>query len=428
MKLTIIGAGSSYTPEVIDGLLREPCFYNSEIALYDLPDDEARQRLETIYRLACRMAEKQQVNIRFFIADTLEEALYNASFVLSQFRAGLLQARIQDEKIPLAYHLIGQETTGAGGFFNAMRTIPEALKMARAMERLCPAAWLINFTNPSGIITEAVHRYTKIKCVGLCNVPYNMHMDAARLCHADPGRVYCHMVGLNHLSYITEILLDGKPVMKELIEEGAFNGQVVKNVPKVPGICDLISQLQLIPSPYLQYYYYEAFMLDKEKAEVESGMGTRGEQVLKVQNRLFEVYNNPETCEKPKELEMRGGAYYSTVAAKIIKALAGYDSVNMAVNYPNLGALAELTGESVVETNCIIDKNGVRPLSFGPLPQAIKGLICQVKAYETLTVEASLEHSKQKALLALLNHPLVHGYDNAVKLIDEMVKCFKVQV
>jgi 6-phospho-beta-glucosidase len=418
MKLTIIGAGSSYTPEVMDGLFKESCFAQAEVALYDLA--EARDRLRTICDLSNRMAAKKNVKMNIYIADTLDSALENASFVLSQFRVGLLEARILDEKIPLKYGLIGQETTGAGGFFNAMRTIPATMNLVHTMEKLCPDAWLINFTNPSGIITEAVHRYSKIKCVGLCNVPFNMHMDAARLCNVEPERVYCHMVGLNHLSFLTEILVDGKPVMQELIDKNRFDGQLVKNVPKVPGISKLISQLQLIPSPYLQYYYYEDFMLEKEKSEIKEGLGTRGEQVLKVQNSLFDLYQDPELCEKPQELEKRGGAYYSTVATMLIKALLGYGSINMPVNYANMGALSDLSMDSVVETNCIISKNNVRPLAFGTLPSQIKGLISQVKAYETLTVEASIEQSRKKAILALLNHPLIHGYDNACRLVDEM--------
>ena len=165
-------------------------------------------------------------------------------------------------------------------------------------------------------------------------------------------------------------------------------------------------------------------MLNKEMAESESQDGTRGEQVLAVQEHLFRQYADPKLCEKPSELEKRGGAYYSTVAAKIMKALLGQDSINMPVNYRNQGALSDLPEESVVETNCIIDQNGVRPLAWGKLPDAVRGLICQVKMYETLTVEASVEHSRQKAVLALLNHPLVHGYDNAVKLVDEMIGHF----
>lgn len=418
MKLTIIGAGSSYTPEVMDGLFSEECFAGSEIALYDIP--EARERLKIIYDLSNRMASKKNFNVKIYMAESLEDALKDSSYVLSQFRVGLLEARILDEKIPLKYGLIGQETTGAGGFFCAMRTIPATINIARLMEKLCPDAWLINFTNPSGIITEAIHRYSKIKCVGLCNVPYNMHMDAARLCNVELDRVYCHMVGLNHLSFLAEIAVDGKPVMRELIDKNMFDGQLVKNVPKVPGITDLISQLQLIPSPYLQYYYFESYMLQKQKKEIEDGLGTRGEQVLRIQNKLFEVYKDPNLCEKPKELEKRGGAYYSTVATMLVKALMGYGDVNMPVNYPNMGAISDLSMDSVVETNCIIGKNRIRPLVYGPLPSQIRGLVCQIKAYETLTVEASMERSRKKAILALINNPLIHGFDNACKLVDEM--------
>lgn len=423
MKLTIIGAGSSYTPEVMDGLFNEECFAGAQIALYDLP--EANDRLKAVCDLSNRMAIKKNAKISIYMADTLEDALKDTSFVLSQFRVGLLEARILDEKIPLKYGLIGQETTGAGGFFNAMRTIPATMNLVRTMEKLCPDAWLINFTNPSGIITEAIHRYSNIKCVGLCNVPYNMHMDAARLCNVAPERVSIHMVGLNHLSYLTEITVDGKSVMQELMDKNRFDGQLVKNVPKVPGITNLISQLQLIPSPYLQYYYYESLMLEKELKEIKEGLGTRGEQVLKVQDSLFARYKDTNLFDKPQELEKRGGAYYSTVATMLIKALLGHGAINMPVNYPNMGALTELSMESVVETNCIISKNSVRPLAYGPLPPQIRGLVCQIKAYETLTVEASVEKSRRKAVMALMNHPLVHGYDNACKLVDEMQNNFR---
>ena len=420
LKIAIIGAGSSYTPEIIEGLLKTQCFSGLEVALYDLP--EGMERTGIICGLALRMAQRQNVWANIYITDNLENALKSCSFVVSQFRVGLLEARISDEKIPLKYGLIGQETTGAGGFFKAMRTIPATLELTRQMEKICPDAWLINFTNPSGIITEAVHRHSSIKCVGLCNIPYNMHVDAARLLEAEISRVYCRMVGLNHLSFVTEVYLDGRPVLQGLIENKAFDVQVVKNIPKVPDIAELILKLGMVPSPYLQYYYYEKEMLEKERRELSDGTGTRGEQILRTQNQLFEIYKRPEVTEKPKELEMRGGAYYSTVATTLIKALSGFGPTVTPVNYPNMGAIKDLPDESVVETNCLVDKNGVQPLSFGFLPPQIKGLVCQVKSYETLTIEASCDQSKDKAVLALLNHPLIHGYDNAVHLVDEMVE------
>ncbi len=427
MKLTIVGAGSSYTPEIIDGLLEERCFDPLEIVLYDLP--EASERVDIICGLIRRMAEHKGVSVTVSQESRLQQALEGSSFVVSQFRVGLLEARIQDERIPLRYGLIGQETTGAGGFFKAMRTIPATLELTKEIERTCPEAWFINFTNPSGIITEAVHRYSKVKCVGLCNVPYNMNIDAAHLLQAEPDRVYCQMAGLNHLSFITEILLDGRPVLQEMIAGKMFKTQIVKNIPKVQGVETLIGQLGLVPSPYLQYYYFEKEMLAKELAEAApDGPGTRGEQILKTQQLLFDIYKDPATCEKPKELEMRGGAYYSTVAVILMKALSGYGPVVMPVNYPNNGAIQGLSAASVVETNCLIDKNGVQPLSFGELPLSVGGLIQQVKNYENLTVEAAGEHSYRKAVLALLSHPLIHGYDNAVRLIEEMMTHFSAYV
>ena len=420
MKLTIVGAGSSYTPEIIDGLLGQACFGTLEVALYDLP--EGMKRTQIVCDMALRMAAKRGVRADIHVAEQLDQALEGSDFVVSQFRVGLLAARIKDERIPLKYCLIGQETTGAGGFFNAMRTIPATLELVRHMEKFCPNAWLLNFTNPSGIITEAVHRYSSIRCVGLCNVPYNMHVDAAKLLDADMDRVYCRMVGLNHLSFVTEVYLDGVPVLAQMIAKKMFTSQIVKNIPKVSGVEMMIEKLGMVPSPYLQYYYFEKDMLAKEQAEAApGGPGTRGEQILQNQDDLFEIYRRPDVSEKPKELEMRGGAYYSTVATTLMKALCGSGPVVTPVNYPNMGAISDLSADSVIETNCLVDKNGVHPLSYGPLPVRISGLIQQVKAYETLTVEAAGEHSYNKAVLALLNHPLIHGYENAVNLVNELI-------
>jgi len=420
MKITIIGAGSSYTPEIIDGLLTLQYFDTLEVALYDLP--EGNERAHIICEMALRMAKQQEAKIDIQVVPILQDALAGSDFVVSQFRVGLLAARIEDERIPLKYGLIGQETTGAGGFFNAMRTIPATLNLVRHMEQICPDAWLINFTNPSGIITEAVHRYSSIKCVGLCNVPYNMQVDVAHLLNAKMNRVYCRMVGLNHLSFVTEVYFDGKPVLSDMLEKYVFSTEVVKNIPKIVGVEKLIKKLGMIPSPYLQYYYFENEMLAKEQSEAAlGGPGTRGEQVLRTQDELFEIYKRPETCKKPRELENRGGAYYSTVATILIKALSGNGSEVMSVNYPNLGAITDMPNQSVVETNCLVDVNGVQPLSFGPLPKSISGLIHQVKNYETLTVEASVEQSYDKAVLALLSHPLVHGYKNSVSLVNELI-------
>lgn len=422
MKITIVGAGSSYTPEIVDGLLNARCFEPLCVCLYDLP--EGMERTNIICELARRMAVRANADAEFHVTDTLDQALPGSDFVVSQFRVGLLQARIHDEKMPLALGLLGQETTGAGGFCKAMRTIPASLALAHEMERLCPSAWLINFTNPSGIITEAIQRYSAIRCVGLCNVPYNMHVDAARALGVKADRVRIQMTGLNHLSFITEIWLDGQPVLQSMIDKGLFTRQLVRNIPKVEGVDALICALRIVPSPYLQYFYFEQEMLKREKEEAAGVQGTRGEQILQTQEELFALYRNPALNEKPKALEKRGGAYYSTVAAILIRALSGYGETEMPVCCSNQNAIPELAREAVVEVNALINRNGVQPLVTGSLPAAVRGLVQSVKAYEQLTVEASVQHSRSLAIQALLNHPLIHGYQNAVRIVDDLVKTF----
>ena len=422
MKIAIIGAGSSYTPEIVDGLLDRPVFMPLDVALYDLP--EGRERAQIICALAGRMAAKRGVEVRFRVAASLEEAITGCSFVVSQFRVGLLQARIQDEKMPLPMGLLGQETTGAGGFCKAMRTIPAALHLAHAMEACCPNAWLINFTNPSGIVTEAIQRYSSIRCVGLCNVPYNMRVDAAKILNVPIERVRLKMVGLNHLSFVTEIWQDGVPVLQRLIDEGRFTTQLVKNIHKVEGVSELIRTLRMVPSPYLQYFYFENDMYRKEVAEVEQGKGTRGEQILRVQDELFGLYRDEKLCDKPRELEMRGGAYYSTVATMLMAALLDEQGMEMTVCCRNGGAMPDLPPEAVVEVNALVNRSGVHPLAAGRMPDSIRGLVQHVKAYESLTVEAAVEQSYSKAVLALLENPLIHGYRNAVSVVDQLQSAF----
>jgi len=423
LKITVIGAGSSYTPELIDGFIKNDFAQPIQICLYDIEQGEEKTKI--IENFAKRMVNKTKKNINITSDMIIESALENCSFVINQFRVGFLDARIKDEKIPLKYGLIGQETTGAGGFFNAVRTIPEAIRIAQTMEKICPDAWIINFTNPSGIIVEAINRYSNIKCVGLCNVPYNMRIDIAKVLRTDVENVYCEFVGLNHLSFISEVYYMGKPILQSLIDKRVFASQLVKNIPKIEAVSDLIRQLRLIPSPYLQYFYFENEMFGKIKREVESGKGTRGEQVKKVVDELFEIYKDINISEKPSQLDRRGGAYYSTVAIQLIKALCSNTPTLQVINYCNNGAFSELSNKSVVETNCVIDYSGVRSLTYGSLPSQIKGLILQMKDYEKLTIESAVKGSKDLATLALLNNPLIHGYKNAACLINDMLSEYK---
>jgi 6-phospho-beta-glucosidase len=423
LKLVIIGGGSSYTPELLDGLVqRREQLPVGEIVLVDIP--AGREKAEIILGLARRIFAHADYPARIRLTFNREEALAGADFVITQIRVGGLDARVLDEKIPLQYGLIGQETTGAGGFAKALRTIPVILEIAHEMERLCPTAWLINFTNPSGIVTEALHRHSTIRSVGLCNVPANMAAEAAHALGLEPQDLYIEFVGLNHLSWIKEIWHQGRPVLKDLIAGTAGAGlapSIVRNIPALEESQELVRSIGMIPSPYLQYFYREHKMLEEERESVASGKGVRGEQVKRIEEALFALYRDPNLCEKPEQLSQRGGALYSQVALSLITSLLSAEGAIHVVNTPNNGAFPELPREAVVETNCLVNAAGIRPLTSGSLPLAVRGLVQQVKSYEELTVQAAVTGSKDTALAALMANPLVHGYDNARNLLDHLL-------
>ena len=229
IKLVVIGGGSSYTPELVDGIIKR---YNvlpvRELILVDIED--GREKVEINYNFIKRMFKKAGMDVVTSWTLDRERALKGADFVVTQFRVGGLEARAKDESIPMKYNIIGQETTGPGGFANALRTIPVILEMCRDIERLCPNAWLINFTNPSGIVTEAIHRHTGVKCIGLCNVPINMENAVMEEAGVDATRLHCRFVGLNHLSFITHVYLDGKDIIDNILESPKVAGEIVKNI------------------------------------------------------------------------------------------------------------------------------------------------------------------------------------------------------
>lgn len=422
-KLVIIGGGSSYTPELFEGIIqRNSVLGFTEITLVDIP--EGMKRAEIILDLGKRMFKKHGIACHLELTDKRREALKDADFVISQIRVGGSAARISDETIGLKTGIIGQETTGAGGFMNAMRTIPEAVAIARDVEELCPEAWIVNFTNPSGVVTEAILKYTSAKSVGLCNVPVNMQFDLAKLLRVEPNDIHCRFVGLNHLSYIVAVEIDGKDVLSEVIDQIGDNATLMKNIPKVEGVGELIKTLRLIPSPYLQYYYFENEMLKKQQMELEQTGKTRGMLVREIDNKLFEKYSCPETDEKPEELSQRGGSLYSYAALNIIEALMSEQPVELVVNTTNDGAISNLLDSDVVETNCYISSKGIKPIYYGDMPQQITGLVQTVKQYERMTVKSAITRDKMLAIQALLNHPLIKGYKNACRIVEQAQKTY----
>lgn len=418
-KITIIGGGSSYTPELVDGLIqRIEQLPVTELALVDV--EQGRQKVEIIAALTQRMLARHGLEqVKVSVHYSLDEAIRGARFVLTQFRVGQLPARAADERLGLKYNLLGQETTGIGGFAKALRTIPVMLDIAANVERLAPDAWIINFTNPAGIVTEAVSRYTKAKIIGLCNVPISMHHMIAKLLQAPYEDLQLRFAGLNHMVWVHEVLQRGKyvtaDVLKMLCDGASLSMNNIKEAPWPP---EFLQAMGAIPCPYHRYFYQTQDMLAEEMAAAAE-RGTRAEQVMQVEKELFALYADPHLDTKPEQLSFRGGSFYSEVALELIRAIHNNLGTQLVVNTTNRGAIRGLSDDSVVETNCIIDAKGAHPLTFGPLPVSMHGLTQQVKAYERLTIDAAVHGDRRSALLALVTNPLIANASIAQPLLEE---------
>lgn len=396
----------------------------TELALVDV--EQGRQKVEIIAALTQRMLARHGLEqVKVSVHYSLDEAIRGARFVLTQFRVGQLPARAADERLGLKYNLLGQETTGIGGFAKALRTIPVMLDIAANVERLAPDAWIINFTNPAGIVTEAVSRYTKAKIIGLCNVPISMHHMIAKLLQAPYEDLQLRFAGLNHMVWVHEVLQRGKyvtaDVLKMLCDGASLSMNNIKEAPWPP---EFLQAMGAIPCPYHRYFYQTQDMLAEEMAAAAE-RGTRAEQVMQVEKELFALYADPHLDTKPEQLSFRGGSFYSEVALELIRAIHNNLGTQLVVNTTNRGAIRGLSDDSVVETNCIIDAKGAHPLTFGPLPVSMHGLTQQVKAYERLTIDAAVHGDRRSALLALVTNPLIANASIAQPLLEEVLQVNK---
>ena len=420
MKLVVIGGGSSYTPELIEGvILHKDSIPITEVVLIDVEMGLDKVRINTEF--ARRMVKKAGLPIQVSYTLDRKEGLKDAAFVITQLRVGGLDARAKDERIPLTYGVIGQETTGPGGCFKAFRTIPVLLDICKDMEQVCPDAWLINFTNPAGIVTEAVLKYTKVKCIGLCNVSINMKHDAAQRLQVDAEELDCRFIGLNHLSVMNHAFYQGADRIEEVLAV-SNRESVVKNIEKNDEMDTFAREMGCMFSPYLQYFYSEKEMLKKETEEAISITGTRADQVKKVEKDLFACYQDENLEEKPEALSKRGGSRYSEAAINLIDSLYNDRQDIQVVDVMNHGTIPQLPDDCVIETNCVIGKDGARPLADVEVPAEILGLIEQVKAYEILAIEAAVTGDRRKALMALMNNPLVHDVKDARGILEDMMK------
>ena len=323
--------------------------------------------------------------------------------------------------------LIGQETNGAGGLFKGLRTIPVLLDIAEEMQELCSEAWLINFTNPAGMVTEALLRYSNHKkIIGVCNVPFNMHMSISKMLGVDMKRVHIDFAGLNHMLYGLRIYVDDQEVTEKVLNMmGDPNIQMtMKNIMPLPWNPRFLKSLGVVPCPYHRYYYKTKDILDEELEAFKSGK-TRAEIVKKLEEELFELYKDETLNIKPPQLEKRGGAYYSDAACNVIASIYNDKKDIQVLNVQNKGAILELDYDSAVEVNCIVTKNGPIPITMGKLPVQILGLIQQIKSFERIGAEAAVTGSYEKALLALTINPLIPSDDLAEKVLQRLLEAHK---
>jgi len=426
LKIVTIGGGSSYTPELVEGFIkRYEQLPVKELWLVDI--EEGKEKLEIVSKLAQRMVEKAGVPMKVIPTLNRREALKDADFVTTQMRVGLLEARILDERIPLSLGMIGQETNGAGGMFKAFRTIPVILDIVKDIQELCPDAWLINFTNPAGIVTEAIYRHTSFKkAIGLCNCPINMIHNTAYLMKVDPAKVTMEIQGSNHHMFATDVFVDGESVFEEVLNryiEHHENASMA-NIEAIEYSEDFMRGLNAIPSPYHNYYFFTQEQLAKQLADYEKGK-VRGEVVKQVEAELFELYQDVNLDVKPKQLEQRGGALYSDAACDLITSLYNDTGDIQYINIPNNGTLLGLDDDAVIEAACVIKSSGPEPIPLGEIKLPLVANIQMIKAFERLVVDAAVTGNRSLAIAALNINPLCPSDRLANQVFDQLLAAHK---
>ncbi|MFQ6100331.1 MAG: 6-phospho-beta-glucosidase [Anaerolineae bacterium] len=419
MKVAVIGGGSSYTPELINGFLeRADTLPVTELWLMDI----SPERLDVVGGFARRMVAAKGAPFTVHLTTDQREAVRDASYTITQLRVGGMAARREDEYLGRRHGLIGQETTGVGGMAKALRTIPVVLKIAQDMRELAPGALLVNFTNPAGLITEALSRYVPdVAAVGVCNVPITTKMWLSEKLEKwqglkiEPQRAELKTLGLNHLSWHYGFAVDGEDVWPEVLE-----GLVAELEQAAEPEWDvaMIRALGMIPNYYLQYYYHT----DRKLAAQEQWPPSRAEEVMEIEADLLRQYAEPDRTEPPENLMQRGGAYYSTLATQLLDAHYNDLGETHVVNVAHRGAVPGWPYDWVLEMGCRVDGRGVHPLPVAPLPPVCFGLLAHVKSYEILTVEAAVHGDRQAAYQALLAHPLGPSADRVQAVLDDLLE------
>ncbi len=414
MKIAVIGGGSTYTPELLHGLVaRGAALGVDEVVL----QDPRPERVGPVSAFCARMAAAG--GAAFSVRGTADraDALDGADFVVIQIRVGGQEGRHEDIQLGLRHGLIGQETTGVGGFAKALRTIPAVLEIARDVEARCPDAWILNFTNPSGIVTEALLRHGRERCVGLCNVPIEMHMEVAKLLGVGSADVALDWVGLNHLGWVRRVLVRGNDVLPGFIDQIEAGVSGPANIPEIAYPEGFLRALGAIPSSYARYFYCTQEML----SAIRQSPRSRAEEVMEIEEQLLAIYGDGGSDELPVLLSERGGAWYSRLAVDVLGALCSDTPTTHIVNTANRGTVPDLPADAVVEVPCAISRAGVFPEDRGAVDESMLGLIRAVKAYERLTIDAATGRDRDAALMALVANPLVPEVETAKAVLDDIV-------
>ncbi|MBN2116835.1 MAG: 6-phospho-beta-glucosidase [Anaerolineales bacterium] len=423
LKVAVIGGGSTYTPELVNGFLaRTEQFPLDELWLMDIDAG----RLEIVGGFAQRMVEAKGAPFKVILSTNQRESIQEADYVTTQLRVGHMEARRRDEYLGLRHGLIGQETTGVGGMGKALRTIPVILQIARDIrEAARPGTLLVNFTNPAGLVTQALSKYAPdVPAVGVCNVSITtkMHilesLEQATGRKIDPSQTELKTLGLNHLSWHRGFTIDGEDVWPQVMA-GFLAGLRKEAEPEWDP--RTIEVLQMIPNYYLQYFYHT----DRKLKAQEQWPPSRADEVMEVEQDLLREYANPNLKEPPADLMKRGGAYYSTVATQLLNAHYNDLGETHVVNIRNNGAVKEWPAEWVLEIPSLVKRNGITPIPAEPLPASCFGLIAAVKAYELLTVEAAVHGDRAAAYQALLVHPLGPKADKVQAVLDDLLETHK---